>query len=134
MSEADFERIEAIDKPVGFLGSRTFREVQTTMRSIPKQRQRVFYGMAVILSGAEHLIRAITDGTEVDSAKEAKRGAKEIVIGGERIVDALFTGVATRMERGINEVFGPLRDEMREVRELRARQIEDKTHNNFPIL
>ena len=132
MSNTNPERTNAANKnqaDPGFFGSRTFYEVQRTMNTLPRQRLRMLYGAAVVLSGAEHLRRAISTGSTtegVSSRDEVARGVKEIAIGAERIVDALFTGVAERVERGLNEIVGPLRDEMREAREMRARQIQEQ--------
>lgn len=117
------------ERAVGFFGSKTFREVQKTMLTLPKQRQRLLYGVAVMLSGMEHLRRAIsTESTTGGGSSRAEviKGSKEIVIGAERAVDALFTGVAKGVENGFNEMLGSLKDEMQEARELRSRQVEEQ--------
>ncbi len=111
MTNINREQIEApgtkLDR-VGFLGSPVFKEVEGTMRTLPKHREKVAYGIVVIAEG-------------IKAGKML-----EVIVGAERTANAVATGVVQRIERGIAKQLNGLREDMHEAAKLRAQQLKSQ--------
>lgn len=128
MTSRELQQTDPTFEPgLSLRSKRTYWGIQKEISGLARHRERAKRGLEVALSGVGEVVAAVlaqpVEGSG-DVAPSKARGVKRIIIGLERTVHEVASGVAVRGEKGLRTLFGGLREEIQENREYRRRQTQ----------